>query len=497
MKNKITINKECVIGNIEQDVFGGFVEHQGRAVYGGIYQPDHKTADKDGFRGDVIEAIKALNVPVIRYPGGNMLSGYNWKDGIGENRPVRLELAWGATEPNLVGLHEFAGWTKKVGAELMLGVNMGTGTPKEAAELLEYCNYPGGTYWSDLRRKNGAEKPFNVKKWCVGNEMDGDWQICKLTADEYGRKVAETAKLMKMVDDKIELVACGSADIRHFPVWDRTVLEHAYDYVDYISVHSYHTYTPSGRTFDFLSSHQTLDNLIKGFITTADYVRCLKRSPKTLMLSVDEWNIWHTVARGVCKNTYNDNLTERWQVGPHRVENVYDFADALAFSGLIMALINHTDRVKMGCIAQLVNVIAPVMTNNESMVKQTIYYPFGLAIKMFKGQALSLRVNTQNVGSENGETGIIYSACSKNGNEYVLWILNKDENEQDCALAFENDTVFMKERIEMKNDLRAFNDFDHPNDVLPHSVRVSSKTADKFALKLPAYSLTILRFEGK
>lgn len=494
MDNKITINKECVIGNVEKDVFGGFIEHQGRSIYGGLYQPDHKLADKDGFRQDVIEAVKDLHVPIIRYPGGNMLSGYNWKDGIGENRPVRLELAWNATEPNLVGLHEFYSWTQKVGSELMLGVNMGTGTPKDAAEMVEYCNHKGGTYWSDMRRKNGAQQPFKVKKWCVGNEMDGSWQICKLTAEEYGRKVAETAKLMKMVDEDIELVACGSADIRNFPVWDRTVLENAYEYVDYISVHSYHTYTPSGRTFDFLSSHQTLDNLIKGFIITADYVKCLKRSPKTLMLSVDEWNVWHTVARGVCKNTYNDNIFERWEVGPHRVENVYDFADALAFSGLIMSLINHVDRVKMGCLAQLVNVIAPIMTDKENMVKQTTYYPYQMAIEMFKGQALSLRVKTDSVGTDNGETGKIYTACCKNGNDYVLWILNKDAENQNCSVSFENDSVILKDRIEMKNDLRAFNDFSHPNDVLPHKVAVKSEKASNFIFELPAYSLTIIKF---
>ncbi len=243
-KAELIVDKAYTIGEVDKRLYGSFVEHLGRAIYGGVYEPGHPTADEHGFRQDVIDLVKGLKVPIIRYPGGNFVSGYNWEDGIGpkENRPRRLELAWRTIETNEVGVNEFVTWANKVDAEVMMAVNLGTRGIDAARNLVEYCNHPQGTYWSDLRRAHGYAEPHRIKVWCLGNEMDGPWQIGHKTAHEYGRLAAETAKVMKWVDPSIELVACGSSNrgMRTFPEWEATVLEHTYEYVDYISLHTYY-----------------------------------------------------------------------------------------------------------------------------------------------------------------------------------------------------------------------------------------------------------------
>ena len=210
---KLTLSSDFTKGIIDKRIYGSFVEHLGRCVYGGIYEPGHPEADENGFRLDVMKLIQELQVPVVRYPGGNFVSGYNWEDGIGpkESRPRRLELAWGTLEPNTFGTDEFMAWCKKTGTEPMMAVNLGTRGPDEARQLVEYCNHPGGTYLSDLRKKYGSVLPYNVKLWCLGNEMDGPWQMGSKTAVEYGRTAYEAAKLMKWVDPSIETVLCGSS----------------------------------------------------------------------------------------------------------------------------------------------------------------------------------------------------------------------------------------------------------------------------------------------
>ena len=212
---KVIVEKNRIIGEVSENLFGSFLEHMGRAIYTGIYEPGHPKADEDGFRSDVMNLVKELQVPIIRYPGGNFVSGYNWKNGIGpkENRPRKLELAWRSIETNQVGIDEFARWAKKAGCKVMPSVNLGTGTPQDAADLVEYCNFAGGTTWSDRRKENGSKDPYGFKYWCIGNEMDGDWQICHLTSQEYGRKAHETTKMMKWVDPNIKVVVAGSSNV--------------------------------------------------------------------------------------------------------------------------------------------------------------------------------------------------------------------------------------------------------------------------------------------
>ncbi|MCH5170289.1 MAG: alpha-N-arabinofuranosidase [Oscillospiraceae bacterium] len=370
-KAKMTLVSEFKNAKIDERIYGSFIEHLGRAVYGGIFEPSHPCADEDGFRTDVIEEIKKLNVPIVRYPGGNFVSGYNWEDGVGpvELRPKKLELAWGVTEPNLFGTNEFAKWCKKADTQCMMAVNLGLRGPEAARNLVEYCNHKSGSYWSDLRRSHGYDKPHNIKTWCLGNEMDGPWQIGHKTAVEYGRTALEASKVMKWTDPSIETIMCGSSNMgmKTFGEWEATTLDIAYDSVDYVSLHIYFDNRPND-TASFLAKSMVMDDFIKTVVCICDYIKGKKHSKKQINLSFDEWNVWYHS---------NGAPVERWCEAPHQLEDIYNFEDALLIALLLMTLLKHADRVKIACLAQLVNVIAPIMTENGGKVwEQTIFYPF-------------------------------------------------------------------------------------------------------------------------
>ncbi|MDR2476196.1 MAG: alpha-N-arabinofuranosidase, partial [Treponema sp.] len=391
-KTKLLLDKSYTIGPVGKRLYSTFVEHLGRCVYEGIYEPGHPATDADGFREDVRSLVRELHFGAIRYPGGNFVSGYNWRDGIGPRaeRPVRLDYAWSSIEPNQIGMDEFCDYAQSVDSEVMYAVNMGTGTPQEAGYLVEYANFPKGTYFSDLRIKNGHADPHNIKLWCIGNEMDGSWQICHLDAHDYGKKALETAKIMKWADPSIELAVCGSATSLQptFPEWDRIVLEHTYDKVDYLSLHRY--YENQGNEIDFLSSWYEMNEFIQSVAATADYVKAVKRSKKTMMLSFDEWNIWYQS---------KTRLTP-WEFAPHILEDQYSLLDALAFGGLLCTLINNAGRVRIACLAQMVNVIAPIVTEKGGKaIKQTTFYPFAMAAKNCSGVALHVLGKTPVVES--------------------------------------------------------------------------------------------------
>ncbi len=385
---RMIIDKDYVIGEVDDKLYGSFIEHLGRAVYTGIYQPDHPTADEDGFRRDVIELVKELRVPIVRYPGGNFVSNYFWEDGVGprESRKPRLDLAWTTLEPNLFGLNEFVTWAKKVGTEVMMAVNLGTRGVADACNLLEYCNIDADSYYSNMRKSHGFEKPHNIKYWCLGNEMDGPWQVGAKTAAEYGRLAQETAKAMKMIDPSVKLVSCGSSFMYMptFPEWEAVTLEHTYDYVDDISMHQYYG-NRDNDTADYLAMSMDMEQFIKSVIATCDYVKAKKRSKKTMMLSFDEWNVWYH------SNEADDKIKERkpWSIAPPLLEDIYNFEDALLVGLMLITLIKHSDRVKMACLAQLVNVIAPIMTDEKGGAwRQTIFYPFLHASAYGRGMAL-------------------------------------------------------------------------------------------------------------
>jgi alpha-N-arabinofuranosidase len=398
-KAHLTVDRDFEIAPLDRRLFGIFVEHMGRCVYTGIYEPGHPTADEQGFRGDVADLTRELGATVVRYPGGNFMSGYNWEDGVGprEDRPVRLDLAWYSTETNQVGTNEFIPWARSVGMEPMLGVNLGTRGPDEARHYLEYVNHPGGTALSEQRRTHGTDAPHDVKLWCLGNEMDGPWQICRKTATEYGRIALETGKLMKMVDPTIELAACGSSahDMPTYGAWEDTVLEHCFDVVDYISLHTYFvkhtlpTIAPAGTvptpitTEQYFAQIETTGKFIEEVVAVADAVAARRHSAKRIMLSFDEWNVWYRARHGEHLKPVG------WPQAPRLLEEVYNTEDALLVGGVLTTLMNHADRVKVACLAQLVNVIGPIMTEPGGRAwRQTIFHPFAQAARWGRGTVL-------------------------------------------------------------------------------------------------------------
>lgn len=457
-KAKMTLVSEFKNAKIDERIYGSFIEHLGRAVYGGIYEPGHPYADEDGFRTDVIEEIKKLNVPIVRYPGGNFVSGYNWEDGVGpvELRPKKLELAWGVTEPNLFGTNEFAKWCKKADTQCMMAVNLGLRGPDEARNLVEYCNHEKGSYWSDLRRSHGYEAPHNIKTWCLGNEMDGPWQIGHKTAVEYGRTALEASKVMKWTDPSIETIMCGSSNMgmSTFGEWEATTLDIAYDAVDYVSLHIYFDNRPND-TASFLAKSMVMDDFIKTVVCICDYIKGKKHSKKQINLSFDEWNVWYHS---------NGAPVERWCTAPHQLEDIYNFEDALLIALLLMTLLKHADRVKIACIAQLVNVIAPIMTENGGKVwEQTIFYPFMHLSNYGRGYTLHTEIDSpKHDTKEFTDVPDVESLAtlSEDGENLTVFAVNRnlDEDVELCVSLLDFDGFEVIDAIEMSGyDVKAEN----------------------------------------
>ncbi|MFI5841358.1 alpha-N-arabinofuranosidase [Catenuloplanes sp. NPDC051500] len=423
---RLTLDPAFTIGAVQRRLFGGFVEHLGRHIYDGIHEPGHPSAGPDGFRRDVIELVRELGVSTIRYPGGNFVSGYNWEDGVGpaEERPRRLDLAWHSTETNQVGLHEFQTWLDHVGSELMLAVNLGTRGPAEAIELLEYTNIPGGTTRAARRAANGREEPFAVKIWCLGNEMDGPWQLGRRSAEDYGTLASVTANAMRQVDNTLELVVCGSSarSMPTFGEWERVVLEHTYDDVDYISCHAY--YEPvDGDYASFLASGVDMDAFIEAVVATADHVRALKRARKKMMISFDEWNVWYASRWNAVEDTFP---IDHWPVAPRILEDVYSVADAVAFGGLLISLLNHADRVTSASLAQLVNVIGPIMTEPGGPAwRQTTFFPFAVTSQAARGDALRVVLDADTVPTAKYGDVPVVDAAATLGEDLTIFLQNR------------------------------------------------------------------------
>ena len=380
---------------LDRRLLGAFLEHLGRAIYTGVYEPGSALADANGFRKDVLAEVKDLGVPIMRYPGGNFVSGYNWLDGVGpkEKRPTVLERAWNSLETNQFGTNEFIQWCRLVGTEPLLGFNLGTGTPEQAVAYVEYCNVDKGTKWSDLRREHGYPEPHNVRYWCLGNEMDGPWQMGHMTAREYGRKARDSARQIRVLDPGTQLIACGSSNtiLPTYLVWDREVLEECYDQVDGLSLHNYYGNTPALTNNDsarYLAMNLDMERQIREIGAVCDYVQGLRKSPKRLWLSFDEWNIWYRARGGRFANGQR-------KFAPPLLEEVYNLEDALLVGGFLNTLLRNADRVRVGCLAQIVNVIAPLVTNPTSVLRQSIYYPYAWALQYARGRVLDLAVESE------------------------------------------------------------------------------------------------------
>lgn len=429
---KVVLDPDFQISQIDKRIYGSFIEHLGRAVYGGIYQPGHASADEEGFRRDVLALVQEIGVPIVRYPGGNFVSNFYWEDSVGPvaQRPRRLELAWRSTEPNLVGVNEFARWAKKAETEMMMAVNLGTRGLDAACNLLEYCNHPSGTKYADLRISHGVEQPHAIQTWCLGNEMDGPWQTGHKTAYEYGRLADETAKAMRQIDPGIELVVCGSSNttMPTYPQWEATVLEESYEHVDFISLHTYYG-NRFQDTANFLAQSDDMDHFIKTVTATCDFIKAKKRSKKEMLLSFDEWNVWFHSNAGD-----DDTMKNRpWSVAPPLLEDAYTFEDTLLVGLMLITLINHSDRVRMACLAQLVNVIAPIMTEeNGPSWKQTIFYPYLHASQYGRGTALqtALRSSKHDTKDFTDVTDVQTAAVyNEEAGELTLFAVNRSVTE--------------------------------------------------------------------
>jgi len=495
-------------GDFDRRLFGSFLEHLGRAIYTGIYQPGSPLASHDGFRTDVAREIRELGVPIVRYPGGNFVSGYNWLDGVGPKaqRPTVLDRAWNTLETNQFGTNEFIDWCRSVDAEPLLGMNFGTGTAEQAVAYVEYCNVERGTKWSDLRRTHGYARPHDVRCWCLGNEMDGPWQIGRLQAREYGRKARDAARQMRVIDGRLRLIACGSSgtNMPTYLVWDREVLEECYDQVDGISLHAYYGNTPAltaGNTARYLAMNLDMDRQIHEIAAVCDYVRALRRSSKRLWLSFDEWNVWYRARSG-------DATNGQRQAAPRLLEEVYNLEDALLVGGLINTLIRNSDRVGVACLAQLVNVIAPLVTNDTAVLRQSIYYPYAWALHHARGQALDVRVESETYPisaaglqadfARNEQVPWIDVAATRDGpaNQVCVFMLNRDlDGEREVVLewggAVRPSRVLACETL-TGPDLKAFNTFEQPRRVAPQRLEPPA-AGERMVFKLPARSYTSVR----
>ena len=507
---RVTIDSGRQIAPISPILFGSFLEHLGRAIYEGIYDPRSKFADSNGFRTDVIKEVHDLGVPLVRYPGGNFVSGYHWLDGVGpkKDRPAVLDRAWNSLETNQFGTNDFITWARAVGTEPLFGLNFGTASAEDAAALVEYCNVAGGTKWSNLRRAHGYEQPHNVKYWCVGNEMDGTWQIGHMEARDYGLKAADAARQMRALDPTIKLIACGSSGPFQptYIEWDQTVLEECYDVVDGISLHRYfgNTEENSNDSAKYLAMNMGMDRQIEEIVAVCDTVRAHKRSGKQLFLSFDEWNVWYRARDGDFANGHG-------KAAQHLLEEPYNLEDAVLVGGLANSLIRHSDRVKVACLAQLVNVIAPITTNEDGILRQTIFYPYAWALKYAHGRALSLAPEgpSYEVASlgrpiESGGLPIpgfgdvhyldVAAVHNEEKGTVTLLIMNRDlHNEQELEIDWHDLTpakVLAFETI-TGPDVKAGNTFAEPKKVTPQTLE-SPKVGSKMTVKLPARSYSVL-----
>ncbi|RWZ46149.1 alpha-N-arabinofuranosidase [Labedella phragmitis] len=433
---RITIDRDFTIAEVPRRLFGSFVEHMGRCVYTGIFEPGHPQADSRGFRRDVLELVRELGPTVVRYPGGNFVSGYLWEDGVGpvEKRPRRLDGAWHTVETNAFGLHEFVDWAREADVEIMEAVNLGTRGVEEARALVEYANHPGGTYWSDLRRKNGAEDPFDIKLWCLGNELDGPWQIGGKTAQEYGRLAQETAKAMRFVDPSIELVAVGSSNrqMPTFGTWEHTVLSHAYDEVDYVSMHAYYQ-EHDGDAASFLAEAVDMDAFIDGVIATIDAVKAAGKHTKQVNISFDEWNVWYQSGLDTEDQPHVITAAGQWREHPRLIEDTYNVTDAVVVGTFLNSLLRHGDRVKIANQAQLVNVIAPIRSEEGGPAwRQSIFWPFARVAQLARGRVLRLAIDSSPVSTKRyGDVDAIDAAATwdeENGT-IALFLANRSLEE--------------------------------------------------------------------
>jgi alpha-L-arabinofuranosidase len=455
-----------VVGEADERLFGSFLEHMGRAIYGGIFEPGHPTADGEGFRGDVLELVRELGVTIVRYPGGNFVSGYDWEDGVGprSSRPQRRDLAWRSIEPNTIGTDEFLSWAAKAGVEPMLAVNLGTRGADAAAGLVAHCR--------------GA-----VRTWCLGNEMDGPWQIGHKDAVAYGTLACDAAQAMRSVDPGLELVVCGSSHsgMPTFGTWEETVLELTFEHIDHISLHTYYDPARFESVDEFLACSRDLDGMITRVTAIADEVAARRGSSKRIGLSVDEYNVWHMTA-----NPTHERSDAPFEHAPAIAEDTYTVADALAVGSLLITLLRHADRVRIACLAQLVNVLPAIRTLDGGPAwRQTIFHPFMHASRYGRGTVLQI----------DPEHSQLDATAVRDAGALTLFAVNRAPDPASLAVSIRGlDGLASIEHLTLTDpDLTAANTADHPDRVTPRALQTPRLEGTTLHAELPARSWNVLR----
>jgi alpha-N-arabinofuranosidase len=494
MEATIYLDSQHHVGVIDRRIFGGFLEHLGRAVYEGVFDPGNPLSDANGFRRDVLEALKPLAMPVMRYPGGNYVSACDWKDGVGpaDKRPRRPDYAWQSIESNRFGTNEFMAWCRALGTEPMMAVNLGTAGANEAAQLVEYCNLPGGTLWSDRRKEHGHAEPYGVKLWCLGNEMDGPWQAGHMPAEMYAQRAFQASFLMKGLDEKIETIVCGSSGrgMNTYLQWDRIVLEYCWKTVDYISAHRYSDNSRNDTPW-FLSEGVEIDRTIADYAAMIGYVRGMHKSEKQIYVSFDEWNVWYRARNAA-------TMLGGWKEAPPLLEEQYNLEDAVVCAQYLAAFVRRADVVKVACIAQIVNVIAPILTRRDGVLVQSIYYPFLRFSQHARGKSLVAAIDSPVYkAGERGDTPVL-DACAtihENG-DAALFAINRNMNE---ALTVR---VNLADRRAMSivlceamggDDPKAANTWDEPNRVGLQSIKAIVTSDGGLQFTVPKTGFAVVR----
>ena len=498
LKARSHVDRHYKIDRVSEHIYDAFVEHLGRDVYGGVFDPASPVADDMGFRKDLLQTVRALKIPQVRYPGGNFNSGYNWEDGVGpvENRPRRLDLAFQSIETNRIGVDEFQEWSRRAGTEPMMTCNMGTRGIDAARSLYEYCNFPGGTYWSDLRVKNGAREPYNIKTWCLGNEIDGPWQIGHRSSSDYGRVACEAGKTLKWMNPSVELIVSGTSSPSQSTLgaWDATVLSECYDIADLLDMHLYFK-NYMNDTQDFLASALTFDRYIADGIAACDYVKAVKKSKKTINLAFNEWNVWFLLED-------TDHRKALWGEAPSLLEDCFTVEDALVVGDMLISMLKRADRVKTACISQLVNVNAPFMTEvgGSRSFKQTIFFPYMHASLYGRGTSLVMPVEVERYDSKQF-CDVPYLSCVAVQNEeeeaLTIFAVNRSVDQPlslECDVrSFEGYRVL--EHIVLTDaDPKAHNTFGEPERVRPHmDARATKLEGGMLESILPKMSWNVIR----
>jgi len=487
----VDLHTEHRVGRIDERIFSGFLEHMGRAVYEGVFDPASPHSDEHGFRRDVIDVLAPLRFPLVRYPGGNFVSNHQWRHAVGpvDQRPRRPDFAWRSVETHRFGTDEFMAWCKELGTEPMMAVNLGTAGAAEAAELLEYCNLPVGTSFADERAANGHPAPYGVKAWCLGNEMDGFWQAGHVSAATYAERARAAAGLMKGLDPSIETIACGSS-ARALPTyleWDRIVLEQCWDNIDFISAHRY-SRNAHDDTASFLAEGVVLDEMLDQYRGLLDYVRAIKRSRHKVHVSFDEWNVWYREM----------GVDGGWDEAPHLLEEVYNLEDALVCAQYINAFVRHADVVRVACLAQLVNVIAPVLTRPDGLLIQSIYWPFKMLREAVGGEALRVAVRAPELVTRRGDVSVLDVAATfdvATGTGSVS-IVNRDHRQPvDVQVRISDRTMRVTEAALLHAHPKAHNDWDAPDAVVPTKLETTADDHGTLRFRLPAPALAVVRLE--